>query len=82
MTTPRYTVYSKPDCVQCDWTYKLLDKAEAEYESLDMTEDADAMAYVKSLNYLAAPVVVVKNDDGSVAEHWKGFRPDLIKKYL
>ncbi len=66
-------VYSKPACVQCDATYKALDKAGVEYEVLDISADTEARDYVMSLGYLTAPVVVV---DG---EHWSGFRPDRIK---
>ncbi|UGT58857.1 glutaredoxin-like protein NrdH [Nocardia asteroides] len=66
-------VYSKPACVQCDATYKALDKAGVDYDVVDISADSEARDYVMSLGYLTAPVVVV---DG---EHWSGFRPDRIK---
>lgn len=67
-------VYSKPACVQCDATYKALDKAGIEYRAIDISLDTEARDYVMSLGYLTAPVVII---DG---EHWSGFRPDRIKK--
>lgn len=67
------TVYTKPACVQCNATYKALDKQGIEYEVVDITQDADARDYVMALGYLQAPVVVA--DD----EHWSGFRLDRIK---
>lgn len=67
------TVYSKPSCVQCNATYRALDKLGAEYTVVDISEDADARDYVMSLGHLQAPVVIV---DG---EHWSGYRPDRIK---
>ena len=67
------TVYSKPSCVQCNATYRALDKAGLQYEVVDITEDSDARDYVMSLGHLQAPVVVV---DG---HHWSGYRPDQIK---
>lgn len=67
------TVYTKPACVQCNATYKALDKAGLDYEVVDITEEPEARDYVMALGYLQAPVVVV---DG---EHWSGFRPDRIK---
>ena len=67
------TVYSKPACVQCDATYRALDKIDADYTVVDISEDADARDYVMSLGHLQAPVVIV---DG---EHWSGYRPDRIK---
>ncbi len=66
------TVYTKPSCVQCTATYRALDSKGIEYEVLDLSEDETALATVKELGYLQAPVVVT--DD----EHWSGFRPDKI----
>lgn len=67
------TVYTKPACVQCNATYKALDKQGLDYEIVDITEVPEARDYVMALGYLQAPVVVA---DG---EHWSGFRPDRIK---
>ena len=58
-------MYSKPLCVQ--------NKAGIAYDVVDITEDADALAKVKSLGYVQAPVVITSED------HWSGFRPDKIK---
>ncbi|MER5838176.1 glutaredoxin-like protein NrdH [Rhodococcus qingshengii] len=68
------TVYTKPACVQCNATYRALDKAGIEYDVIDITEDAQARDYVMSLGYLQAPVVVAGEN------HWSGFRPDEISK--
>ncbi|MFE6920890.1 redoxin NrdH [Nocardia sp. NPDC055029] len=67
------TVYTKPACVQCNATYKALDKAGVDYEIIDISENTDARDYVMALGYLQAPVVVAGED------HWSGFRPDRIK---
>ena len=67
------TVYTKPACVQCNATYKALDKEGLTYEVVDITEVPEARDYVMALGYLQAPVVVAGND------HWSGFRPDRIK---
>lgn len=68
-------VYSQPNCVQCKATYRALERAQIEYTVVDLTEDEQAMAMVKSLGYVAAPVVIVDSEN-----HWSGYRPDLIKK--
>ncbi|EKF25230.1 nrdH-redoxin [Mycolicibacterium hassiacum DSM 44199] len=68
------TVYTKPACVQCNATFKALDKHGISYEKVDITVDSEARDYVMALGYLQAPVVVVNQD-----EHWSGFRPDRIK---
>jgi glutaredoxin-like protein NrdH len=67
------TVYTKPACVQCNATYKALDKQGVRYNIVDITESSEARDYVMALGYLQAPVVVA----GSA--HWSGFRPDRIK---
>ncbi|ACZ31454.1 glutaredoxin-like protein NrdH [Xylanimonas cellulosilytica DSM 15894] len=66
------TVYSKPACVQCDATYRALDKKGIEYTVVDITQDAEALEMVRGLGYLQAPVVVAGET------HWSGFRPDQI----
>jgi len=68
------TVYTKPACVQCNATYRALDKAGIEYDVVDISENSEARDYVMALGYLQAPVVVAGDD------HWSGFRPDRIKQ--
>lgn len=67
------TVYSKPNCVQCNATYRALDRAGLPYETVDISLDAEALEQVKSLGYVQAPVVMAAGD------HWSGYRPDKIK---
>ncbi|AJJ25576.1 redoxin NrdH [Yersinia enterocolitica] len=65
-------IYSKPDCVQCNATYRALDKQGIAYQVVDLTEDPQALNRVKSLGYQQVPVIVAGD------EHWSGFRPDKI----
>lgn len=67
------TVYTKPACVQCNATYRALDKEGIDYDVIDISQDEEARDYVMALGYLQAPVVVAGED------HWSGFRPDRIK---
>ncbi|HIY66635.1 MAG TPA: glutaredoxin-like protein NrdH [Candidatus Agrococcus pullicola] len=67
-------VYSKPACVQCTATYRALDAQGIDYEIFDVTADDKALATVKDLGYMQAPVVVSGED------HWSGFRPDKISE--
>lgn len=59
--------------MQCDATKRALTKAGIAYDVVDVTEDAEALAKIKTLGYAQAPVVITAED------HWSGFRPDLIK---
>ena len=72
MTT--VTVYSKPACVQCKATYRALEKKDIAYETVDLSQDAEALERVRVLGYMQAPVVITDED------HWSGFRPDKIEE--
>ncbi|MFW5393074.1 glutaredoxin-like protein NrdH [Yersinia sp. 2544 StPb PI] len=65
-------IYSKPDCVQCNATYRAFDKQGISYQKIDLTADLQALNHVKSLGYQQVPVIIAGN------EHWSGFRPDKI----
>jgi glutaredoxin-like protein NrdH len=66
------TVYTKPACVQCNATYRALDKMGIAYSSVDITEDAEAYERLLALGHKAAPVVESPIGD------WAGFRKDKI----
>lgn len=66
------TVYSKPSCVQCNATYRALQKKGINYTVVDVTEDHAAYEHVVGLGYQQVPVVE------TTQEHWSGFRPDKI----
>ena len=66
------TVYSKPRCPQCDATCRALDKQGLDYTKIDVTENLEALDYIKGLGYQQAPVVMAGDT------HWSGFPPDLI----
>lgn len=68
-------VYSKPVCVQCNATYRALDSKGLEYTVVDLSQNENALEYVRELGYQQAPVVVVGDED-----HWSGFRPDHIAR--
>ncbi|XCB29076.1 glutaredoxin-like protein NrdH [Arcanobacterium hippocoleae] len=67
------TVYTKPNCVQCNATKRALKKNNLEFAEVDLTQDEAALATVKALGYQQAPVIFADGD------HWAGFRPDKIK---
>jgi len=65
-------IYTKPDCVQCNATYRAMDKQGIAYQVVDLTEDQQALAQVRAMGYQQVPVIVAGE------EHWSGFRPDKI----
>lgn len=62
------TIYTMPDCVQCDNTMRYLDRKNISYEVVDLSVDAEAYEKVTALGYKSAPVVITDTD------HWSGFR--------
>lgn len=69
----KVTVYSKPDCQQCNMTYRVLNLRGIDHTVIDISLDQDAFKYVtEELGYMQAPVVVYGED------HWSGFRPDKL----
>jgi glutaredoxin-like protein NrdH len=66
------TVYSKPACVQCDQTKKLLDKRGVQYNTVDITQDEEAYEMIVKMGFLSVPVVI------SGDQSWAGFQPDKI----
>lgn len=67
------TVYTLPNCVQCDQTKRILDKLEVAYETVDLSEDVEAATKMIELGYKQAPVVMVDE-----THHWSGFRLDKL----
>lgn len=68
------TVYSLPNCVQCNATMRQMDKLGIDYR---IESAADNMENLKSRGYHSAPVVRVKSDDHE--DWWSGFNPAKIK---
>jgi len=73
-------VYTKPACVQCTATYRALDKKGVSYRSIDISQDEAALDRLKALGHMQAPVVEHLDDEGSLVDHWTGFRPDKIEE--
>jgi glutaredoxin-like protein NrdH len=76
-STVTITVLSKPSCVQCTATYRKLDAEKLEYSPDDIYEESN-LAVITELGYKAAPVVLVRDEAGTIIDHWAGFRPDKI----
>lgn len=62
-------------------TKRRLRKNGVEFTEVDVTDDPTALDFItRELHYQAAPVVYVS--DGDTAEHWSGYRPDLITTHI
>lgn len=72
----KITVYTTPNCVQCNSTKRYLDRHDIPYETVDLSQDEQALAMVRELGYSVAPVVIAGE------KHWSGFRLDQIKNII
>ena len=66
------TVYSKPDCMSCEFSKKYLKDKGIDFKEIDVFEDDKALSMLRDAGYSQMPVVDV---DG---EFHTGFRPDVL----
>lgn len=70
-------VYSKPNCMQCEFTKQFLQQNEIDFVVKDVTENAEDLQAVKDMGFMSLPVVVIPG-----VEPFSGFRPDQLEKLL
>ena len=74
------TVYTLPNCVQCNQTKRELDKQGLTYNTVDLTTNEEAYNNItQNLGYKSAPVVIVTDENGETIEHWNGFQPEKLR---
>ncbi len=66
------TVYTTPNCVQCNMTKRQFDKLGVEYSVVDLSENPLKAEEFKQKGYLAAPIVTTDT------KTWAGFKPAKI----
>lgn len=70
-------VYSKPNCMQCEFTKKFLTENGLQFEERDVFESEKFKEEVVELGFTSLPVVVA---DGH--EPFSGYRPDKLDELL
>lgn len=71
------TVYSKPNCIQCERTKMWLDQNKIPYDTVDIIENPEALEEIKSLGFKSMPVVTLdKNFDNA----WVGYNLDRLEE--
>lgn len=70
------TVYTNPNCVQCEQSKRYLDVNNVPYSVVDLSENPEALEMVLSLGFKAAPVIISDDDK------WSGFRLDRLSKLV
>ena len=70
------TVYSKPNCPQCDLTKRDMDILGIEYQTIDITQNQEKLAELAAQGFRSAPVVQTDN------EIWAGYDQAKIKELV
>lgn len=66
------TVYSNPNCTQCEQTKKYLTLKNIEFEAKMIQDSPEVFPLIEEKGYRSAPVVVNGEDS------WSGFRLDKL----
>lgn len=77
MATKSVVVYSKPNCMQCNFTKKYLDDKGIDYETKDIFDSEEALEEVQKLGFASVPVILAEGLDA-----FNGFRPDLLDQLV
>ncbi|MFO8069252.1 MAG: glutaredoxin-like protein NrdH [Alkalibacterium sp.] len=68
-------VYSKPNCMQCQFTKKYLENKGIPFEVKDIEQNEKAIDEVRQLGFSSLPVVIAEG-----IEAFNGFRPDMLNR--
>ena len=72
----KITVYSNPNCIQCDNTKRFLVLNKIDFESKMLANSPEIFPLIKEKEYRTAPIVVAGEDS------WSGFQLDKLKELL
>ena len=67
-------VYSKPNCMSCNFAKKYLDDKGVKFEEIDVFKNAEALAMLRDKGFSQMPVVDVDGDFHT------GFQPNILAK--
>jgi glutaredoxin-like protein NrdH len=73
----RVSVYTLPNCVQCESTKRMLKSNNIRYDEIALDQHPELAEQFKSIGHASAPVVVATSSDSEYV--WSGFRYDKIK---
>ena len=68
------TIYSKPNCMACNFSKKYLEDNDVEFKEINVFEDKEALAMLRDKGIAEMPAVDING------EFHTGFRPELLAK--
>lgn len=76
------TVYSKPNCIQCEMTKMWLTQNKIPFEAVDIEANPGAFELIKHYGYSSLPVVSIDDELSDESKTWMKFQIDKLEALL
>lgn len=76
------TVYSKPRCMQCEFTKIWLTKNNIEFETVDIEANPGALDLLRHYGWSSLPVVAIDDELSDKSKAWSGFQIDKLEELI
>ena len=76
------TVYSKPNCMQCNFTKMWLTQNKIPFEVVDIEANPGALELLKHYGYSSLPVVAIDDELSDESKTWSGFQIEKLEALL
>ena len=76
------TVYSKPNCIQCEMTKIWLDQNKIPYDTVDTEANPEALELLSHYGWQTLPVVAIDDEISDNSKSWSGFQIDKLEALL
>ena len=76
------TVYSRPNCMQCEMTKMWLKQNDIPFEAVDIEANPGVLELLKHYGYSSLPVVAIDDELSDETKTWAGFQIDKLEALL
>ena len=76
------TVYSKPNCMQCEMTKIWLNQNKIPFETVDTKANPEALELLSHYGWQTLPVVAIDDELSDESKAWAGFQIDKLEALL
>ena len=76
------TVYSRPNCMQCEMTKMWLRQNDIPFEAVDIEANPGAFELLKHYEYSSLPVVAIDDELSDESKTWAGFQIEKLEALL
>lgn len=76
------TVYSRPNCMQCEMTKMWLKQNDIPFEAVDIEANPGALELLIHYGWQTLPVVAIDDELSDKSKTWAGFQIDKLEALL